>query len=502
MSSNLTTVAMIMSNIRDDGHLRGLYPSSNSESGKADVTGVLTTLIAYQVLMLGIGWWASKRNTDSEDYYLGGRKLGPLVAALSASASSSSAWSLLGVSGAAFAWGLPAVWLIPATISGFLINWYLIAPRLYAQSRERGALTLTEFIAGPPGDPARKTIMRMGAGVILFSFTFYIAAQFQAAGTTFASILGIEQSTAIIIGAAVVLAYVWLGGFWAASVTDSVQGILMALSALILPLLALHAVGGPGELINGLVADGGSTWQLWTDQSSFPAALGFVFGLLGIGLGYPGQPHVVNRFMAIDSEKAITQGRRIALAWACIIYIGMVLLGWSGRILVNNLGDGEQLLFVMATLLLPALLAGVMVSAILSAIMSTADSQLLVAASSVSHDLKNEHGSDAHGLARARWVVLLIGVLAIMLAIGFPDRIFSRVLFAWQALGAAFGPLLVVTLWRGSVRPKWRIAALATGFLLTIVLSWTVTSPGDWVERLVPLVLALCLAWIGSRSHR
>jgi sodium/proline symporter len=343
--------------------------------------------------------------------------------------------------------------------------------------------------------------MRMGAGVILFSFTFYIAAQFQAAGTTFASVLGIEQSTAIIVGAAVVLAYVWLGGFWAASVTDSVQGILMALSALILPLLALHAVGGTGELINNLVANEGSAWQLWTDQSSWPAALGFVFGLLGIGLGYPGQPHVVNRFMAIESENAIVQGRRIALAWASIIYVGMVLLGWSGRILVNNLGDGEQLLFAMATLLLPALLAGVMVSAILSAIMSTADSQLLVAASSVSHDLKNEHGSDAHGLTRARLVVLLIGVLAIMLAIGFPDRIFSRVLFAWQALGAAFGPLLVVTLWRGSVRPKWRIAALATGFLLTVVLSWTVTSPGDWVERLVPLVLALCLAWIGSQPE-
>lgn len=466
------------------------------------MTGVLITLIGYQVLMLGIGWWASKRNTDSEDYYLGGRQLGPLVAALSASASSSSAWSLLGVSGAAFAWGLPAIWLIPATLTGFLINWYLIAPRLYSRSRENGALTLTEFIAGPPGDPARKTIMRMGAGVILFSFTFYIAAQFQAAGTTFASVLGIEQSTAIMVGAAVVLVYVWLGGFWAASVTDSVQGILMAFSALLLPLLALHAVGGPRELIDVLVAQGGSGYQLWTDQSSFPAALGFVFGLMGIGLGYPGQPHVVNRFMAIESEKAIVHGRRIAIAWACIIYVGMVLLGWCGRILVDDLGDGEQLLFAMATLLLPALLAGVMVSAILSAIMSTADSQLLVAASSVSHDLKDEHGADANGLTRARWVVLLIGLLAITLAIGFPDRIFSRVLFAWQALAAAFGPLLVVTLWRGPVHPKWRVSALASGFLLTVLLSWTVTSPGDWVERLVPLALASCLAWLGSRSTR
>lgn len=465
------------------------------------MTGVLTTLIAYQVLMLGIGWWASKRNSDSEDFYLGGRKLGPMVAALSASASSSSAWSLLGVSGAAFAWGLPAIWLIPSTIAGFLINWYLIAPRLYTQSRASGALTLTEFIAGPPGDPARQTIMRMGAGVILFSFTFYIAAQFQAAGTTFASVLGIEQGTAIMIGAAVVLAYVWLGGFWAASVTDTVQGLLMAFSALLLPLLAVIAVGGPAALVGSMFHSDVNGYQLWTDQASFPAALGFVFGLFGIGLGYPGQPHVVNRFMAIESEKAIVHGRRIAVGWACIIYTGMVLLGWCGRILVENLGDGEQLLFVLATMLLPALLAGVMVSAILSAIMSTADSQLLVAASSVSHDLKGEHGSGADGLVRARWVVLLIGVLAIILAIVFPDRIFSRVLFAWQALAAAFGPLLVVTLWRGPVRPGWRIAALATGFVMTIALSWTVESPGDWVERLIPLAVALVLAWVGSKSR-
>ena len=465
------------------------------------MTGVLITLISYQLLMLGIGWWASKRNSDSEDYYLGGRKLGPLVAALSASASSSSAWSLLGVSGAAFAWGLPAIWLIPSTIAGFLINWYLVAPRLFARSRESGALTLTEFIAGPPGDPARRLVMRMGAVVILFSFTFYIAAQFQAAGTTFASVLGVEQSTAIIIGAAVVLAYVWLGGFWAASVTDTVQGLLMALSALLLPLLALHAVGGPGVLIDSLTVDHLSGVELWTDQSTIPAALGFVFGLFGIGLGYPGQPHVVNRFMAIKNEKAIEQGRRIAVTWACIIYTGMVLLGWCGRVLVENLGDGEQLLFVLATLLLPAMLAGVMVSAILSAIMSTADSQLLVAASSVSHDLQDEQGDSGGSLKRARWVVLGIGLLAILLAIVFPDKIFSRVLFAWQALAAAFGPLLIVTLWRGPVRPRWRIAALATGFLLTVALSWTVESPGDWVERLVPLALASCLALLGSRRH-
>ncbi|MFC1701174.1 hypothetical protein ACFL1J_00255 [Pseudomonadota bacterium] len=141
---------------------------------------LIATLILYQLLLLFIGWWASRRTADNEDFYLGGRKLGAAVAALSASASSSSAWSLLGVSGAAYAWGLPAIWLIPSTLLGFFINWFWVAPRMWQQSRKNNALTLTEFLAGPHGDPARKTIMRIGAAVILFSFTFYIAAQFQA----------------------------------------------------------------------------------------------------------------------------------------------------------------------------------------------------------------------------------------------------------------------------------------------------------------------------------
>jgi sodium/proline symporter len=311
-------------------------------------------------------------------------------------------------------------------------------------------------------------------------------------------VLDIDPVPAIVIGAAVVLVYVWLGGFWAASVTDSVQGLLMAFCALLLPLLALAAVGGAAELVDTLKTGDNGCFS-WTGQSSWAAAVGFVLGLFGIGLGYPGQPHVVNRFMALRDSDALRRGRRIAVAWAVVIYTGMVTLGWCGRVLISGLGDGEQVLFALATLLLPAVAAGIMVSAILSAIMSTADSQLLVAASSVSHDL-GDGRSDRSGLVRARWVVLALGAVAIALAVFFPDDIFGRVLFAWQALAAAFGPLLVVTLWRGPVLPAWRVAALATGFTLTVVLSWTIESPGDWVERLVPLALALALALLGSKK--
>jgi sodium/proline symporter len=463
---------------------------------------LIATLVLYQVLLLSIGWWASRRTSDNEDFYLGGRKLGAAVAALSASASSSSAWSLLGVSGAAFAWGLPAIWLIPSTMLGFFINWYWIAPRMWRQSRQHNALTLTEFLAGPHGDPARKYIMRIGAAVILFSFTFYVAAQFQAAGHTFAGALGIDPVLAILLGSAIVLIYVMLGGFWAASITDSLQGLLMAASAIVLPVIALFALGGPIELFTSLANDELSATALWTRQDSLAAGVGFVIGLLGIGLGYPGQPHVVNRFMAMEDEDAIPKARMIALGWAAVIYFGMVLLGWCGRSLVNSLGDGEQVLFALATLLLPAVLAGIMVSAILSAIMSTADSQLLVAASSVSHDMRNGETPSRRALRVARWVVFVIGLAAVALAVYSPEAIFSRVLFAWQALAAAFGPLLVVTLWRGPVAPAWRIAAMVTGFTLTVLISWTTESPGDIAERYIPMLIALALAWRGSQKEQ
>jgi len=464
------------------------------------MTVLIATLILYQLLLLFIGWWASRRTTDNEDFYLGGRKLGAAVAALSASASSSSAWSLLGVSGAAYAWGLPAVWLIPSTLLGFFINWYWIAPRMWQQSRVNNALTLTEFLAGPHGDPARKTIMRIGAAVILFSFTFYIAAQFQAAGNTFAGALNMDPTLAIALGAGIVLIYVMLGGFWAASVTDSIQGILMASSAVILPVVALIAVGGPGVLLASLDVDDISTVTLWTRQESLFAGIGFVIGLMGIGLGYPGQPHVVNRFMAMENRNDIPTARLIAITWAVIIYTGMVVLGWCGRLLVSALGDGEQVLFALATLLLPSIMAGIMVSAILSAIMSTADSQLLVAASSVSHDLRDGKMTTHESLKQSRWVVLSIGIAAILLAVYSPEAIFSRVLFAWQALAAAFGPLLIITLWRGSVHPKWRIAAMSSGFVLTVILNWTTDTPGDIAERYIPMLVALGLAWRGSKK--
>ncbi len=213
---------------------------------------VLVTLVIYNAVLIGVGLWARGRNKGVEDFFLAGRGLGPWVAAISASASSSSAWTLLGVSGAAYAWGLPALWLFPATVGGFLLNWVWVAPRLQRLAREEGAITLSEVIVPASIGANRQLILRAAALIIVFCFVFYIASQFEAAGKAFESVFGLSKQTSILVGAGIVLAYTMLGGFWAVSVTDSIQGMLMVVAGIVLPASALIAAGGFGPLSGGL----------------------------------------------------------------------------------------------------------------------------------------------------------------------------------------------------------------------------------------------------------
>ena len=460
---------------------------------------IIATLIAYKLVLLGIGLWAWRRSQDQSEYFLGGRQIGAWVTSISSSASAASAWTLLGISGFAFVEGLPAIWLCGGVLLGYIINWFWVGPRLRVLAEQTGALTLTELLLGDGDDLVRRSSRKVASLIILVSFVFYVAAQFQAAGNAFGQALGIQADASIVLGAGVILAYTLLGGFLAVSVTDTLQGLLMVLVAILLPVAALIALTGP-TAPDQVFGAAGETWRL-TPSNAGIGALGFVVGCLSVGLAQPGQPHVVNRFMAARDDRAIRQGRIIALAWIVLVLGGMTTLGLAGRALFPGLENSEDVLFATADGLLPPVLAGLVIAAVLSAIMSTADSQLLAGAAAASRDWRLERVRRRKSLKSTYAVVALITVGATLIALYAPEAIFTRVLFAWHALGASFAPLVVMAVMRRPVRPAYALAVLLCGFVFTVLLNWQENTPGDWAERLLPMIVTMAIAVVGSRRR-
>ena len=458
-------------------------------------TTVLVTLIVYKVALIAIGFWANKRTTTTDEYFIGGRGLGPWVAAISAAASASSAWSLLGMSGAAYTLGLSAIWIVPSVVLGYAFNWLWIAPRIEKQAKQQKSVTLTDFLSSDMSN--KRAIVWLCSLCILFSFAFYIAAQFQAAGNMFAETFSMSANSSIVLGTAIILVYTLLGGFWAVSITDTLQGLLMVATAILLPVAGLYMVGGFSSLWQQMQVVYSETQLSWFGEYHGVYALAFVIGTFGIGLGNPGQPHVVNRLMALRDEKAVRQGKYIGIGWALIIFISMLLVGWCAKVLLAAPVNGEQALVNLSQNVLPPILAGIVVAATLSAIMSTADSQLLVSASALSYDLSSSQSKQNLMFSRATVVVMC--VLSMSLAIFAPEDIFVRVLFAWNALGAAFGPVVIIKLIGRQIPSTTMFIAIFTGFASTVVFSMFPPPPGDVIERVLPFILAFIIAWFGSK---
>jgi sodium/proline symporter len=461
-------------------------------------TAIITTLIVYKVVLVGIGFWAARRNQDGSDFYLGGRGLGPWVAALSSSASASSAWTMLGLSGLAYAKGLWAFWFVPACISGFIINWLLMARRLRTASDENQSVTLTEFLAADGKGSIARLIKISASVIVLLSLGIYVASQFQGAGKTFQDTLGLDGNTAVMVGAAIVFLYTVTGGFWAVSISDVIQGLMMAIASIIVPVAALMTVGGPAELWTQLSNQPESYLSFTAGKAGLDGVI-FVIGLLAIGLGATGQPHVVNRFMALRSEKDVRLGAAVSITWSIIVFSGMFIVGLCGRVLLTDLGDGEVVLVRLTTDLFPPVMAGVFVAAILSAIMSTADSQLLVCGSTIAHDLPR---SREPKIWVDRVAIFFVCVGAVVAALTVAKSVFDSALFAWSALGAAFGPVLMVRLFRGPLDARYTLGAIWTGFGVTLLWFFTPALKSCINELLPGYVAALIVAWIGAKHNR
>lgn len=456
-------------------------------------TTILVTLVAYKVVLLGIGFWASSRTRSTEDFFLGGRGLGPLVAAVSYCSSASSAWTLLGVSGIAYVIGLSALWLVGGSVLGMFVAWFWMAPRMQAFTREHGYITLTEVVSHDCSGRMRIWIAAVASLIVVCTFVFYVSAQFQGAGNTFAASFNLSIVESVLVGAAIIMIYTLLGGFWAVSVTDTVQGLLMALTALLLPLAALVELGGVTGFVDRLAAVSTPEQLSLTAGNLGLAALGVVFGNLAMNFGTYGQPHLLVRFMALRDAKALRQARLITIAWYFLVFSGMCFLGLAGRILHLEIDNPETIFFLLTDTLFTPVVGAVLLAAVLSAIMSTADSQLLVAAASATHDLGLGRQLAQRSLLISRLTVVALVVLSVLVALYLPEDIFSRALIAWTALGSAFGPSLVLRLAGVPLKPIGVLLSIATGFGLAIGFYTLPDTPGDILERLAPFACSLAV---------
>lgn len=475
-------------------------------------TGQLISLALYFILMLGIGFYAWKKSTDnSEGYLLGGRQLSPAVAALSAGASDMSGWLLLGLPGALYATGLVEAWIGIGLFVGALVNWIVVAPRLREQTEKLGnALTIPEFLANRFPNKAL-TLRVVSAIIIVVFFAVYTAAGLVGGGklfeTSFAGLIGDAGMSDYMMGiwltAGVVLTYTMIGGFLAVSLTDFVQGCIMVVALVLMPIVVLSGDGGFGAAAEAVR----SVDPQFLDITKGLTLIGFLSAVTW-GLGYFGQPHIIVRFMAVRSVAEVAKARNIGMTWMGVSLLGAIGVGIAGRAYVEQQGlvieDPETIFIVLAELLFHPLITGFLLAALLAAIMSTISSQLLVSSSSLTEDFYRlflrRNASEREAVNVGRLSVLLVSLVAIWIASDPDSQVLGLVSNAWAGFGAAFGPLILLSLTWNRMNGAGAVAGLVTG--AAVVIGWIATGwnadfmGGPGIYEIIPGFLAALIAII------
>ena len=474
---------------------------------------IMIAIIIYLVGMLYIGYRCSKKNESTDDFYLGGRKLGPFVTAMSAEASDMSSWLLMGLPGVAYLTGISdAGWTAIGLGIGTYVNFLIVAKRLRRYSKvANNSITLPQFFKNRFHDESRILLLISSAIIVVF-FIPYTASGFAACGKLFSSLFGVNYMTAMIISAVVIVGYTMLGGFLAASTTDFVQSIIMSVALLIVLIFGVNVAGGLNAVIDNAKELPGylsmfQSYDVATGTAS-PYRLLTICSVLAWGLGYFGMPHILLRFMAIEDEEKLTLSRRIAITWVAIsmavaVFIGVIGYSMSkvGAIDMLEGSNSETIIVRIADLLsrhgvIFALLAGVILAGILASTMSTADSQLLAASSAVSSDMLNRNGKS--GIIAARITLMLIAVFAIILARNPDSSVFQIVSFAWAGFGAAFGPVVLFSLFWRRTNKYGALAGMLFGGVMIFVWKYLIRPLGGaWdIYELLPAFIVASVAII------
>jgi sodium/proline symporter len=445
---------------------------------------ITATFIVYLFAMLGIGLVAYRRTQNMSDYILGGRNLGPIPSALSAGASDMSGWLLMGLPGYAMTAGYGSFWLAGGLLIGTWLNWLLVAQRLRVYSyHAENSLTLSSFFENR-FEEGGHGLRIVSAIFILIFFLFYTSSGLVAGGKLFETVFGFDYNIAVLVGALAVVSYTMFGGFLAVSWTDVVQGLLMVGALLLVPLVAMGEIGGFGDALAAVQAKNPELLNMFTDAKGNSITLIGTLSLLGWGLGYFGQPHILARFKGIKSKDHVPAARRIAVVWSGISMAGACMIGLMAiGYLPDGLADTETVFMVLVNALFHPVVAGVLLAAILAAIMSTADSQLLVSSSALAEDLYkalfNKEATPEKLVNIGRLAVVGIAIIATILAMDKDSKVLGLVSYAWAGFGAAFGPALILSLYWKKMNKAGAYAGIIVGGLTVVV--WKQLS-GGWFE--------------------
>lgn len=462
---------------------------------------IIISITIYMLAMLAIGYWAYRKTSNLSDYMLGGRGLGPAVTALSAGASDMSGWLMMGLPGAMMATGVSSSWIVIGLVVGAYFNYLLLAPRLRIFTEVAGdAITIPDFFENRFLDSS-KVLRFVSAAVILIFFTLYASAGMVSGGTLFESSFGFDYKVGLFVTAGVVIAYTLFGGFLAVSLTDFVQGVIMFCALVVVPFVVFTDLGGTTVAFQEIERIDPTLLDFWKGTS----ILG-ILSLLAWGLGYFGQPHIIDRFMAISSVKELKIARRIGMSWMIVSLVGAMLTGLAGAAYYSmhhmKIDDPETIFIQFSKILFHPYITGFLLSAMLAAIMSTISSQLLVISRSVTEDFYKtffrRSASDKELVLIGRLAVLVVATIALLLSITPKDTILNLVGYAWAGFGSAFGPPVLVSLYWKKMNRWGALAGMVVG-ALTVLIWVQIPGASDFLYEMIPgFILSLISVFVVS----